>query len=706
MTQITLEEAIRSIQNVAYGQNLAMFVGAGISLAPPSDCPNWSDLTANFIEAITKIARPGLPDEDPQLLPQLLQTLYRRPEHTFQVMNEIFGPGPFEGLSMIQAGDPNSNHFLIAGSLWLGMLRAVITTNFDNYIEDAIQFYESVLPSPTQDPFETLLGQRISKPSWDWERARLLWKVHGSLSQPESVVATITATGRGLSEDAAGLFQDILSRHTLLVVGYSANDEDILQVLLDPETIANAKGIIWQVVSEDWMNAGSTVAQLAAAYGNRFKVVVTTGEDLLPSCLEALYFGVSNRLGNAPFEQVIQEQLTQQWDRYCFAAIPFETKRQLFETFDEDAGILDDTGRFYQDWKEPGSVTWRIFVSRMALKMLKVEENQIPDYLDTVNKTIRIYSGELDTLKMSAPLAVLQRYPRHASLLVLSELLLVTHLYDYALIVVNLAEAEIEEAIGRLDSDEPPTPPAQAWTMVTGSTYRALCGEMYRRARAIRAEALLGKDDVNGAIDAASFVYDVIRRGLETGMKLQEWCSSTGCVRAQVVDGRAKLRSGKLDGADGAIRALERANTLDRLYQQLSGTSQITSERSSFTQGYIRAMASQIPWEKLEIKIADALYRSDVHGDSLQSALLVGIHGEYLMLAGDTNRGAEEIEARYEELLHLGAMLETLDLCERASRLLDTPAHSIWESRKTALKEDLLNRFPERFKEELADQLS
>jgi hypothetical protein len=228
---------------------------------------------------------------------------------------------------------------------------------------------------------------------------------------------------------------------------------------------------------------------------------------------------------------------------------------------------------------------------------------------------------------------------------------------------------------------------------------------MYRRAKAVHGDALLGKGDVKGAIEAVSFVYEIIKQGRQTNMELHVWCTSNAFIRAQAVDGRAKLQANKIDGVDGAVRALERANTLDRLYQKLFRNSQIGSQRFCFTQDYIRAFAHKLPFDKLEMKIADALYRSDALGDSLQSALLVAIHGEYLAFADDRDRGAKEIEASYQELLHLGAMFETLDLCKRASAFLDTPRHSIWKSRRLAHMEDLLRRCPDPFKAIIAEQL-
>jgi hypothetical protein len=94
-------------------------------------------------------------------LPSLMMAGFRRPEHTFQALEDALGPEVLEGLAVLRTGAPNTNHFSIASYIWIGAFRAVLTTNFDEFLQETAQLYGAFGrgPSPgAQRPLRLIYG--------------------------------------------------------------------------------------------------------------------------------------------------------------------------------------------------------------------------------------------------------------------------------------------------------------------------------------------------------------------------------------------------------------------------------------------------------------------------------------------------------------------------------------------------------------------
>jgi len=124
-------------------------------------------------------------------------------------------------LQGLDAGNPNFNHVTLAALARHGILRAIVTTNFDSYIERAFQsihYSYGVFTSPS-----------------DWQRSRStaptlsILKVHGSLDAPHSMRFMIDQV-QHLDENEPPL-KKLLTTAPVLILGYSGFDEDIFPIL-------------------------------------------------------------------------------------------------------------------------------------------------------------------------------------------------------------------------------------------------------------------------------------------------------------------------------------------------------------------------------------------------------------------------------------------------------------------------------------------
>src|SRR5262249_4252653 len=117
--------------------------GAGISMAPPASLPGWWD----FNEAVLHALADRLIQHTSKLWTgrRLADLLERRralraftPDFLAQVMEEEVSADSFRVLEALDAEQWNAGHAAVAALAKIGVLRAVVTTNFDRLIERAL----------------------------------------------------------------------------------------------------------------------------------------------------------------------------------------------------------------------------------------------------------------------------------------------------------------------------------------------------------------------------------------------------------------------------------------------------------------------------------------------------------------------------------------------------------------------------------------
>jgi tetratricopeptide (TPR) repeat protein len=137
---------------------------------------------------------------------------------------------------LFRYGSPNKSHFLVARLLEKGLVRDILTTNFDLLIERALGclgWLEIVdyCVYHAEDQFRQSKSD-LSLPA--------IFKIHGSADDEDSVrVALRHVAGRTLSERRAGIVKDFLTSGPgdILILGYGAADHfDINPILFAAES--------------------------------------------------------------------------------------------------------------------------------------------------------------------------------------------------------------------------------------------------------------------------------------------------------------------------------------------------------------------------------------------------------------------------------------------------------------------------------------
>ena len=232
----SMEDAVEHVKNSAK-DGLVLFLGAGVSNAPPSNCPTWNAL----LELVMSSAQEGHAGivRYCDLLGQRLSGL--KPELFCQVLyNNLLGDF-FGFLDILYMGQPNTNHYSIAHMTREYVIPVIMTTNFDVHIENALGLL-GTKPSLHVCSSPGRLRKSLKNRTHSISKTRVI-KIHGSLDDRASIVLTLRQAGLKLKEDLADLVRNAFRSYTVLVVGYSGNDDDIFPVFLNiaPE----AKKVFW-----------------------------------------------------------------------------------------------------------------------------------------------------------------------------------------------------------------------------------------------------------------------------------------------------------------------------------------------------------------------------------------------------------------------------------------------------------------------------
>jgi len=119
-------------------------VGAAISKAPPAHLPLGGELKRKIIQVLCDDPLKALDSFREAMLPAVKETELSKkverilPEVVFQILYDIAGDYGLESLRYLERGKPNINHKFLARALADGWMEAVLTTNFDRLIEDAL----------------------------------------------------------------------------------------------------------------------------------------------------------------------------------------------------------------------------------------------------------------------------------------------------------------------------------------------------------------------------------------------------------------------------------------------------------------------------------------------------------------------------------------------------------------------------------------
>lgn len=200
-----------------------LFVGSGISYPEPTKLPMGDGLRNLYLAPLPEIYSAL----EPFVTLLTAQEAKPRLEIALQKLVKVAGIELLSTLALLNEAKPNRNHVILAQLLQDKKLALVLTTNFDNLIEQAD---ESLRTYYADEPLN--MGQIRGG----------IFKLHGDARYTNSVVATVERIGEeSLNKSKINILKQVFEAKYVYVYGYSGMDEDIVE----PIRNFRWRGLFW-----------------------------------------------------------------------------------------------------------------------------------------------------------------------------------------------------------------------------------------------------------------------------------------------------------------------------------------------------------------------------------------------------------------------------------------------------------------------------
>jgi hypothetical protein len=209
--------------------------------------------------------------------------------------------GYFDSFRVLEDGTPTRNHRWIAAAARSGVLRYIVTTNFDIFLERALD-----AASVSYRLYRTDEEFRAFRDADDGPAVHLL-KLHGCITVPTTITATVEQEDLGMGSAKTQALDLLLRRRWLVVWGYSGADLKInLDYLRMVSRKDDAAGFVWSLFAREsfYEEPNLYVQRLAEAYGER----ALFGHNLLPRAFE-----VVTRPSDRPELVTVSEEQRRAW---------------------------------------------------------------------------------------------------------------------------------------------------------------------------------------------------------------------------------------------------------------------------------------------------------------------------------------------------------------------------------------------------------
>ncbi len=125
--------------------------------------------------------------------------------------------------SFFEGKHPGETHKTIAKMVRTGLIRFIITTNFDNLIEKALDMED------LRDKYSVISTNDQAKNSDTWDKVEVcrIYKIHGDKDQ--GPIRNSPTELEKLDEYIKIDFQELIDRHGVLVLGYAGEDEGVMR---------------------------------------------------------------------------------------------------------------------------------------------------------------------------------------------------------------------------------------------------------------------------------------------------------------------------------------------------------------------------------------------------------------------------------------------------------------------------------------------
>ncbi len=244
--------------------SLVIFAGAGCSVGPPASLPGWFDLNDAILEALWDRMTPyNLPDRVRGDVFGHIKAKRKQyafpPDYQAQVMVERVGMKYFDLLTVVDSDFYNAFHHYTANGARTGLIRAVVTTNFDQNFERA--FVDARVP------FRALINEADFNAFEQQPPGEIpVIKIHGCCSSPESMVDTRKQRLKGRARSLERALASLLSEHLFLFAGFSGADfDDNLNYLGFRDAALFARGFTF--LHQPATRVRDSIRELIALYG-------------------------------------------------------------------------------------------------------------------------------------------------------------------------------------------------------------------------------------------------------------------------------------------------------------------------------------------------------------------------------------------------------------------------------------------------------
>lgn len=279
-----------SLLSAARADGIVVLAGAGVSAAPPSALPGWHQLHALIADALCDriedyLERKGYTEEIRTVIHHRRSADQFPPDYQAQLLAESCGEDYFRALQALDISTPNAAHTAIAHLAREGLLRAIVTTNFDRLIEESLETagvaYETF--------FEPAGYERLAKNlSEKTERPLPVLKIHGSVEDHRSMVDTLKQRLLGRDHYLNECVSRLLESHLWLYLGFSAadleSDPNYLNVIPAAERSPGLVYVQWPGAEQ--LSSGAEL--LIQSYGDKATVIRAEIEALAAELARAL----------------------------------------------------------------------------------------------------------------------------------------------------------------------------------------------------------------------------------------------------------------------------------------------------------------------------------------------------------------------------------------------------------------------------------
>jgi hypothetical protein len=218
--------ALDDLHASATSGRLVIFCGAGLSREFPSLAPIIGD---SGIPGLLSLLREAVLAELPSRLAAAARSLL--PDQGFEQFLEsvaaVAGDEALDFVQILEAPDsrPNFRHLAVARLAAAGQLRALVTVNFDTFLERALE----ELRVPFFVPEEAADEAHAYRRSLHLDGRLPFLKLHGTLRHRASILTTMETVGLGLPRYKAGALRQLVEGSDILFLGYSDNDVDVFR---------------------------------------------------------------------------------------------------------------------------------------------------------------------------------------------------------------------------------------------------------------------------------------------------------------------------------------------------------------------------------------------------------------------------------------------------------------------------------------------